>query len=314
MPTDTLPHLGSRIRHRARRATTRIGRPADVAIAVVRRYGDEDAGTLAAGIALFSIIALPALIIAFVATYGLVTTPRDVWQQVDWLARHLPEGVTGFLRGQMDRAAETASGTLTFAAVSGVFVALYVGHNAVSSTINVLNRIYGLRECRSFVRRHLLALALTAGLFVLAVAALTILVALPGIAAWLGWNAAIWDVIRAARWPFAFALITGVLTVFFRSAPCESRVGWRHAAIGAAVTAVLWLVISALFSWYATRVVDYEAMYGAAGGVIVLLLWFYLAAAALLLGGLVSAELGKPAAVPSTAAPAAGPQGAPHAP
>jgi membrane protein len=259
------------------------------AVAVVRRYFDEDAGTLAAGIALYSISALPALIIAGVAIYGLVTDPRDVWPHIGWLARWLPPDVTTFLQDQLARAASATNGTLTITAAVGVVVALIGGENAVVSTIMSLNRIYGIPEDRTFLRRHGLSLAIAAGGFVLVLIAIGGLVALPAIADRLAWDAR-WDLLRVLRGPAAFLGLTAVLTIFYRLAPCRLAVRWRHALLGGAVAAIIGLGASLLLGWYATSVVGYGEVYGAAGGVLVILLWTYVMSIALMLGGLVSAE------------------------
>lgn len=299
-PTATAGLGGLAHRHGARRALDRLTvrhpaptRFAHAVAAVFRRYLDEDAGTLAAGIALFSIAALPALIIAAVALYGLVASPREVWDHVDWLARFLPADVTEFLRGQMDRAAQTTSGTLSLTVAIGVGLALIGSENAVSSAMSALNRIFGLPEHRGFVRRHALALALSLAAFAVALVGLAALVALPAVATWLGWHDPRWDTLRLVRWPVAFATLTAASATFYRLAPCEARTAWRHAALGGAIAASLWLAASAALSWYATRIVDYQRLYGAAGGVVVVLVWFYLGAAAILLGGLASAEAGR---------------------
>lgn len=290
MPNHFLVHSAHAARQRVAREAVRAYR---VGLRVVKRFASEDAGTLAGGIAHFSLMALPALIIAFVAVYGLLTSPSDVWQQIDWLSQVVPAQAAGFLRSQMERAARASGGALSVAAIAGVAFALVSASNAVSCTIAGLNRIYRLGEQRGFLRRQALSLALTVAGFVLALA-LALLVALPGLASQLRWEGVGWELLRAVRWPLAFAIVSGLLAVFYLIAPCNSRIEWKHALVGGVIGAGLLLGVSYALSWFGTHVVDYQQLYGAFGGVVVVMLWFYLSAIALVVGGLCSDEASLP--------------------
>jgi membrane protein len=102
------------------------------------------------------------------------------------------------------------------------------------------------------------------------------------------------------RWPIIGALSIGAIAVLYRFGPAHSRPrpkwGWR----GAAVATGLWLVASALFSWYVSSFGSYNETYGSVAAIAILMMWLWLSAFAVLIGGEVDAEL-EPSPVPREA-------------
>ena len=68
----------------------------------------------------------------------------------------------------------------------------------------------------------------------------------------------------------------------FRYVP-DTRIGWRNAWVGGALTSLLFNIGNALVSWYLARA-SVTAAYGAAGSLVVVLLWLYFSAQIFLLG------------------------------
>jgi membrane protein len=60
---------------------------------------------------------------------------------------------------------------------------------------------------------------------------------------------------------------------------------------GAALATVLWLVASALLSFYVSKIGTFGATYGSLGAAIGVMLWFYVSAYAVLLGAELNAQL-----------------------
>jgi membrane protein len=80
----------------------------------------------------------------------------------------------------------------------------------------------------------------------------------------------------------SFGLITAVFALLFEYLP-ECRVAWRDVWLGAAVSALLFVVGQFLLGWYLGRA-GISSSYGTFGGVIVFLLWTFYSAQILLLG------------------------------
>jgi membrane protein len=57
--------------------------------------------------------------------------------------------------------------------------------------------------------------------------------------------------VRIARWPALLVAIALAISIIYRFGPSREAPRWRWITCGSAVATVLWLVPSALFSWYA---------------------------------------------------------------
>ena len=81
------------------------------------------------------------------------------------------------------------------------------------------------------------------------------------------------------------------LAVMFRYGPCRHDAKWSWVSPGAIVATVLWLIGSALFSLYVSKVGSYDKTYGPLGAVVVFLMWLYISAFVVLLGAELNSEL-----------------------
>lgn len=258
---------------------------------IVRRYMEDNVGTLAGGIALFALTTLPAILLAVAALYGLLASPTDVWAHVQWIGRFLPDEVTGFLHGLLAHIASASTGSLGLAVAGSIAFAILAAQRAMSSTMGSLNRIAHLVERRSFWRRNATALVLALVGMLMVLVGIAGLVVAPRVAAMLQWDTTDdWRLFAIARWPAALVVMATYLMIVYRFAPCRWAMNWRGAAIGGVTGAVLWVLSSLGLSAWVDHAANYEAMYGAAGGMLVLLLWAYLGALAVLIGGIVAAE------------------------
>ena len=97
--------------------------------------------------------------------------------------------------------------------------------------------------------------------------------------------------ISIGRWPALVVLVAVALAVFYRLGPDRANPRRHWLSWGAVAAIVLWLVISAGFSFYVSNFGSYGQTYGSLGAVIVLLLWLWLSALAVLIGAELDAEI-----------------------
>jgi membrane protein len=255
-----------------------------------------DAPVLAAGVALFALIATIPGVAAIVALYSLIADPADIARQLAGLDRVLPEDVVGFLTDQLEREAGRSNRHLGFALATTLALALYSARSTADAMMTGLNHVYGVRESRHPLRTLAISLAAALfsllGLFLLA----AVVVALPALLAIGGAPREVGVVATLLRWPLLLVVVTAGLTALYRHAPSPRGHALRRSLPGALVGTVLWLTVSLALSVWVHRVADYQNLYGAFASVLVLVLWFYLSALAVLLGGLVNAELERAAA------------------
>lgn len=90
------------------------------------------------------------------------------------------------------------------------------------------------------------------------------------------------SLMKFADFIVSFAFITVVFALLFEYLP-ECRIAWRDVWLGAAVSALLFVVGQFLLGWYLGRA-GINSSYGAFGGIVLFLLWTFYSAQILLLG------------------------------
>jgi membrane protein len=245
---------------------------------------------LAAGTALFAIVAVVPALAAVVSVYGVVADPNQIHSHLRGFETVLPGEVVGFLADQLERQAKRSSGTLGFQIATSVVLAVISARSSARALIDTLNRAYRVREQRRPLVKLALTLALAAGTLVGLMMLFVVVVALPGIIAVFELQG--YGIVRWLRWPALLAIVFGALLALYRFAPSPRPLGTeRHNWPGAAIATLLLILVSWGLSQWVERVAEYEVFYGAFGSVIVVVLWFYLSTIALVLGGFVNAEL-----------------------
>jgi membrane protein len=97
--------------------------------------------------------------------------------------------------------------------------------------------------------------------------------------------------LRIGRWPAMYLILTIALAIIYRYGPCRPLPKWRWISWGSAMTALLWLAASGLFSWYAANFGKFNETYGSLGAVIGFMTWLWISAIVILLGAEIDAEM-----------------------
>jgi len=79
--------------------------------------------------------------------------------------------------------------------------------------------------------------------------------------------------------------------LIYRFGPSREEPQWRWVTWGSAAAAVLWLVMSILFSWYAANFGSYNKTYGSLGAAIGFMTWMWLSFVVILIGAELDAEI-----------------------
>jgi len=196
----------------------------------------------------------------------------------------MPLSVRDVIAGRVDSLISASGAGF---AVLGAAIALWGASRGASSMMGALNTMFNKKETRSWIRRQLIAIAVTVVVALLAVVALGLLVVGP----WLGHWAAdyfglgsqfdlAWSI---GRWVGAGLLVMFVWAICYKYLP-NTDAPFRIFTPGAVVGVLLWLGISALFGLYISHFNSYEATYGALGGAIIFLTWLWLSSVAMLVG------------------------------
>jgi len=256
-----------------------------------REAFDDDLLDLAAQLAYYFFLALfPAILfgLALASFFPLAQLTDDLGRV---LGPVVSPDVLQIVQDQMRRLTHADSGgLLTFGALG----ALWSSSAALVSISEALNRAYDIEEGRPWWQVRLTAIALTIGLALVILTALTLVLAGPAVAGALGrrmgYGAAFEWTWLILQWPIAVLLVAFAIGVVYYFGP-DAEQDWAWLTPGALVAALTWLGASLLFKIVVARFTDYQATYGAVGGVLVLLLWFYVSSIAVLVGAELNSEI-----------------------
>ncbi|MEO6771895.1 MAG: YihY/virulence factor BrkB family protein [Kofleriaceae bacterium] len=245
---------------------------------------------LAAGTALFAIIATVPALAAVVAIYGIAVDPNEIERHLRGLDAVMPAQVVEFVSGQLQRMAREGHGVLGFQIAGSLVAAMISARSSARSLIVSLNRAYRLPELRSGGKKLAMTLAMGAVTLLGLVVMFAILVALPALVAAVGLRG--YHLVRILRWPLMLALVLVTLGVMYRFAPSPRSLRTvRRIWPGAGVATALLVAVSWALSVWVDHVASYDAVYGTFGSLIVMMLWFYLSTLALVIGGFINGEL-----------------------
>jgi membrane protein len=265
--------------------------PRELALRVWREISDDDVLGLAAQLSYYFFLALfPAILflLALASFFPLSNLTDDIARSLGPVVS--PQVLT-LIQDQMTRIANNEDGGLLTFGVAG---ALWSSSAALVSIVGALNRAYDIKEARPWWKVRLLAIALTIGVALFILLALSLVLLGPTAADWLGRRTGLgapfkwtWLILQ---WPLVFGLVATAIGLIFYFGP-DADQDWVWITPGAVLATTLWLLASLLFKLYVANFTDYEGSYGTVGGVIVLLLWFYVSGIAVLVGAELNAEI-----------------------
>jgi membrane protein len=249
-----------------------------------KELSDDGITDVAAMMAYYAVLSIFPMLVFVLSVSLLVLDPDTVREGVTMATRTLPGSVSELLMTRIEALIEASSAGF---AIVGAALALWGASRGAMAMMTALNTIFDKKETRSYVRRNLIAIAITLGVAVLIVVALGLLVAGPYIGHLLadrfglgGAFDVFWGI---ARWVGAGLLVMVVWAVLYKFL-ANTDAPFRIFTPGAIIGVLGWLGISALFGVYLSHFNSYEATYGALGGAIIFLTWLWLSNVAILFG------------------------------
>ncbi len=265
--------------------------PVELAKRTWRSIDDHEIQTRAAGVAFYAMLALVPFI-------GLILTLA---------VQLLPDlsGVAGVSRGIGDQTLEQFRSTLDEALPPeaskqieaeivhlqheppvgiisfGILITLWLSSSIFLAVIDAMNRIYGVKERRGFIKLRLLAIAMTIVQAGILIASLVAIVASQYLFSklHLGATGSVLATIALYASVFFMVLISFGLTIYV--AP-DAHTSWEWITPGSLLGTCLFIGVTLLFRVYVHNFANYDKTYGPLGGVMVLLFWFWISALVLL--------------------------------
>src|SRR5919108_5503889 len=248
---------------------------------------------LAAALAYYSFLAIPAVLLVVVGLFSLLASPHPITTLIDKLGTVVPSQTTQLLDDSLRRMNENRGGSLAVTIV-GFVLAGWTTTGAMTAFMRAMNRAYGADEGRGFVKQRFVAVQMVAAMAAAFLLVFGLLVLGPAISHWIGSALGIKSVFGwiwwIAQWPI---LIGGLLAVFatvLYLGPNVEHPRWQFITPGSLVAVVVWIAASGLFAVYTSMFGSYNKTWGSLAAVIVMLTWLWLSGLALLFGAEVNAE------------------------
>ena len=257
----------------------------------------------AAGVTFYALLALFPAIASFISIYGLVTNPSHLSDQLSNLQGIVPGGGIDIIKGQVAALTSKSGSTLGFAAILGILISLWSANSGIKSLFDALNAVYHEHEKRSFIKLTLISFCFTIGAILFVIVALTMVVAVPIVLNFIGLGSVSGLLLKLARWPVMFLVISVALSVIYRYGPSRNKARWQWVSWGGASAAIVWILASSAFSFYVSNFSTYNKTYGSLGAVVGFMTWIWISSMVVLMGAELNAELEQQTERDSTVGP-----------
>ncbi len=283
------------------RAPDPLHRPVEVAVRTAEGAITDRLPGLAAEIAFWVLLSLPALLLTAIAATGVV---GDVFIEGDWQTQLVERTVevsrVALTENTIDSAVRPLLEELLrgggIALISGSFAAaVWTASRAVKVVLTTLSIVTNREDVRRGWHDRLLGFGITFAGLIIGIVLLPLLVVGPNLGEQINEvSPADLDVFetlwRQLYWPVVVVLATLVTALLYHLG-VPGRTRWRNELPGAVLATAVWLAGSGGLRLYGLWVLGGDSVYGSLAGPIVLLLWIWLTGFAVLLGAELNAHL-----------------------
>lgn len=253
----------------------------------IRTFFSVETSGRCAGVAFFTFIAIFPILVFAVSLASLVGGPSFLGRAAESLSFVAPDPALTLLSSRLDALLPRTSEKLSLGLFASAIAALWSGSRAVSGLFNSLSVAYDGPPRRGFFKRWFVAGTFMAAGGIFLLLGLWVIAATPRVAEFLSLP----EYVLLARWPALSATAFAVLCALYRWGPEQHATTLKAVYPGAALGALIWVILSFVFSLYTERMERLEYTFGSVSSTVVLLLWLYFSARACVLGAMVNVWL-----------------------
>ncbi|MEA3207471.1 MAG: rane protein [Chthoniobacter sp.] len=249
---------------------------------------DDNAPTLGAALAYYTIFSLAPLLIISIGLAGMVLGQEAAQGQIFDQLRSLVGDEGGRAMQEMVRNAGSEKDTSVFATVLGGVTLLFGASTVFGQLQTSLNAVWGVqpkpgRGVRGIIEDRVLSFGLILAVGFLLLVSLVLTAVVAGVGKWMGGvlpgGEAMTQVLNFA---LSLAVITALFAMIFKMLP-DAKIAWHDVWIGAFITALLFVIGKSVLGIYLGKS-SVGSSFGAAGSLIVLVVWVYYSAQILFFG------------------------------
>ncbi|SNB48018.1 YihY/virulence factor BrkB family protein [Geobacter sp. DSM 9736] len=251
---------------------------------VVAKISEDSCTIYAGAIAYYLLFAMFPFFLFLTTLIGYLPFPGLLESILDLMKRVLPQEAFTLLQDNIKALFGNKKGGLLSL---GFLLALWSSSSAITSIMDIMNRLYRVKEGRPFWKVRLFAIMLVTVLSLLFILAIVLLIFGPTIGALIARLAVLGETFRLAWniliWPVILFMLVLALALTYYITP-DVKQNWKWISPGAVIAIPIWLLASFAFSYYVNNFGSYNKTYGSIGAVIVLLLWLFITGFIMLVG------------------------------
>jgi membrane protein len=256
-----------------------------------REFVKDECPRMAAALSYYTIFSLPPILILILLIVGLVMNPADVQGALEGQLQGLMGPAGGEqVRSIVEQAEQPGAGR-PLAAILGIAALIFGATGVFIELQNALNRAWEVKPdpeqggIMTFITKRLLSFGMVlviAFLLLVSLALSAVLSAFGGVLADMAPGGVSDILLHAVNLGLSLAVFTLLFAAIYKVLP-DAHVAWNDVWVGAAVTALLFVIGKFLIGLYLGQS-DPGQAYGAAGSLAVLLVWVYYSAMLLFFG------------------------------
>ena len=256
-----------------------------------RDFVEDDCSTQAAALSYYTVFSLPPLLLLLLMLVGAIVDPREVEGAIRTQINSLMgSGAADQIRTILQVAHRPGSGGI-IATVAGLVTLLLGAAGAFGQLQAALNRAWEVAPdpqqggLKAFLVKRVFSFGMVLSVAFLLLVSLVLSAALSGFGDRLGGMLPAGlssTLLQVFNQVLSFVVITALFAAIFKVLP-DATAAWRDVWVGAAVTALLFVVGKFLIGLYLGRSNPGEA-FGAAGSLALILVWIYYSSMILLFG------------------------------
>ena len=252
---------------------------------------EDDCPTQAAALSYYTIFSLPPLLVLILMILGALVDPQDIRGQLEMqMGALMGPTATEQIRAILQQAHNPGSGSLIPTLLS--VAALILGASGAFGQLQAaLNRSWEVAPdpqqggLKAFLLKRVFSFGMILSVAFLLLVSLILSAALSAFGGALGTmlpDGVSGTLLQVVNQVVSLVVVTALFAAIFKVLP-DATVAWRDVWVGAAVTAVLFVLGKFLIGFYLGRSNPGQA-FGAAGSLAVMLVWIYYSSMILLYG------------------------------
>ena len=255
----------------------------------IKKIGDDDIFALGAQLAYYMVLSFIPFLMFLMTLVGFSHLNSDA--VLNLLSNVMPTEAFNLIQSTVIEIVDREQTGLLWISIA---LAIWVSSSGFKAVIKGLNKAYGVKETRSYIKLKLISMIYTILLALIVIATLFLFVFGDVIGDFFmkvlehpEFIYYIWNILR-------YVVVILIMILFFmflyNATPCV-RLGWLEVIPGAVITTLGWISVSYIFAYYVNNFSNYSRLYGSLGAVFMFMTWMFITSMILILGGEINAVL-----------------------